>query len=326
MTKNSEINGKITKNEISLFKLLFFFISLFFCTNPFFSQDSIPIRKDLTEEKTLQFQEFFFKALSEKSIENYQKAIENLESCNQILENQVAVFFEFSKNYLFLNNTLLAKEYIERALQKEPKNTWMLKHLVSIYERDSNYQEAIKVQEKIVAIHPKERVSLVRIYFLNNKFKEALSLLNVLEVEGAITTELKLIREGLKKSKQPEFKEIKLTDVDGLKLQFKKDKSYKILEEILQKSEKNADTLLKYSNEGIALFPAQPFIYLQNGKALNQLKSFHKALLFLKNGLDFVIDKKMEAVFYAEIEKAYNGLGNKVEEKKYLQKATNLKS
>jgi len=82
MTKNSEINGKITKNEISLFKLLFFFISLFFCTNPFFSQDSIPIRKDLTEEKTLQFQEFFFKALSEKSIENYQKAIENLESCN----------------------------------------------------------------------------------------------------------------------------------------------------------------------------------------------------------------------------------------------------
>lgn len=326
MTKNSEINGKIAKNEISLFKLLLLIISLFFYTNYFFSQDSIPVKKDLTEEKTMQFQDFFFKALSEKSIENYQKAIENLESCNQILENQVAVFFEFSKNYFFLNNTLLAKEYIERALQKEPNNFWMLKHLVSIHERDSNFQEALKVQEKIVTINPKERESLVRLYFLNNQFKEALSLLDVLEAEGSISSDLKLLREGLKKSKQPEIKEVKLTDFDGLKLQFRTDKSYKILEEILQKSEKYADSLLKYSNEGIALFPAQPFIYLQNGKALNQLKEFKKAVLSLKSGLDFVIDEKMEAVFYTEIAKAYNGLGNTVEEKKYLQKATNLKS
>ena len=326
MTKNSEINVKITKNEISLFKFLLFFIFLFFCTNHLFSQDSIPEKKDLTEEKTMQFQEFFFKALSEKSIENYQKAIENLESCNQILENQVAVFFEFSKNYLFLNNTALAKEYIERALLKESKNLWMLKHLVSIHERDLNFSEALKIQEKIVAINPKQRESLVRLYFLNNQFKEVLSLLDVLEVEGSISSDLKLFRDRLKKSKQPEIKEVILTDFDGLKLQFKTDKSYKILEEILQKSETTPDSLLKYSNEGIALFPSQPFLYLQNGKALNHLKEFKKALLSLKSGLDFVIDEKMEAVFYDEIARAYNGLGNTVEEKKYLQKATNLKS
>ncbi|MGK0421082.1 MAG: tetratricopeptide (TPR) repeat protein, partial [Polaribacter sp.] len=111
---------------MSLFSLLFFLISF-----NSFTQDSIPEAKDFTEENELKFQKFFFEALSQKSIGNYQKAIENLESCNQIVPNDRTVFFEFSKNYLALNNTLLAKEYIQRALEKEVENIWMQKHLVA---------------------------------------------------------------------------------------------------------------------------------------------------------------------------------------------------
>ena len=75
MTKNSEINVKITKNEISLFKFLLFFIFLFFCTNHLFSQDSIPEKKDLTEEKTMQFQEFFFKACLKNQLKTIKKRL-----------------------------------------------------------------------------------------------------------------------------------------------------------------------------------------------------------------------------------------------------------
>ena len=60
---------------------------------PSYAQDSIALPKDLNEEKELKFQQYFFKALAEKSIRNFQKAIENLESCNQIIPNDVAVFF-----------------------------------------------------------------------------------------------------------------------------------------------------------------------------------------------------------------------------------------
>ena len=91
--------------KLALFSLFFILISL-----NSFSQDSIPEKKDLTEEAELKFQQYFFRALSQKSIGNFLKAIENLESCNQILEENSAVFFEFSKNYLSLNKTLLAKE------------------------------------------------------------------------------------------------------------------------------------------------------------------------------------------------------------------------
>jgi predicted Zn-dependent protease len=324
---NQKISTQLyfTKKNGKSLPFFLFFVLLFLTHFYTFSQDSIPDKKDLTEEKTLKFQEFFFKALSEKSIENYQKAIENLESCNQILENQVAVFFEFSKNYYALHNTALAKEYIQRALQNEPDNLWMLKHLVSIFEKESNFNEAVKTQEKIAATHPKEREYLVRLYFMNNQLKEALALLSKLEVEKGLSSELALFKNQLDNAKVPDVKEIKLEDLEGLILQFENDKSYKILEEILQKSEKKTDTLLLFSNQGITLFPEQPFVYLQHGKALNQQKEFQKALISLKNGLDFVIDESMEITFYTEIAKAYKGLGNTIEEKKYLQKATNLK-
>jgi tetratricopeptide (TPR) repeat protein len=338
-------NIKDTKErQFNYFKLaLFSFFISFFSIN-INAQDSIPEKEDLTEETELKFQQFFFQALSEKSIGNYQKAIENLESCNQILSNDIAVFFEFSKNYLLLNNTLLAKEYIERSLAQEPSNIWMLTHLVQIYIKDRDFEKAIDTQQKIVAINPKKREFLVRLFVYNNQIKEAFSLMNSLEKESALSSSLKRLRSNLESrndyvtkkelvDKEADEEDIEgenavkdseiSTDLNVLKDQFKTDKSYKILEEILTKSTNNQD-LLQFSEEGISLFPAQPFLYFVNGKVLNDTKNHKKALAILQSGIDFVIENEMEADFYLEIAKAFKGLGNNKEEMKYLQKAKKL--
>jgi predicted Zn-dependent protease len=215
---------------------------------------------------------------------------------------------------------------VQRALKNEPENFWMLKHLVAIFEKESNFSDAVKIQEKLVVSHPKEREFLVRLYFMNNQLKDALTLLTTLEKESGLTSEFNSLKNRLDNTKVPDEKEIKSNDLEDLKRQFENDKSYPILEQILQKLENNLEDLLKFSKEGISLFPEQPFVYLQYGKALNLQNEFQKALNSLKNGLDFVIDKKLEIAFYTEIAKAYKGLGNTIEEKKYLQKATNLKS
>jgi tetratricopeptide (TPR) repeat protein len=335
------------ERHFNYFKLAFFSFFIFLFSIDSIAQDSIPEKEDLTEETELKFQLFFFKALSEKSIGNYQKAIENLESCNQILSNDIAVFFEFSKNYLFLNNILLAKEYIERSLAKEPTNTWMLRHLMQIYLKDNKYAEAIKTQQKIVAINPKEREFLARLYVFNGQIKEAISLINTLEKENVLSSYLKKLRTNLESRKEYSIKKISVdvdleevdaveelnpvkeatsTDISVLKSQFKADKSYIILEAILKKSNDNQTDLLKFSEEGMALFPAQAYVYFVNGKVLNDTKNYKKALTILQSGIDFVIDDKMEAAFYLEIAKAYKGIGNDKEEMKYLQKAKNLKN
>ena len=300
--------------------LLFSFFFALFSINVN-SQDSIPIAKDLTEEKDLKFQQFFFKALSEKSIGNYQKAIENLESCNQILSDEVSVFFEFSKNYLQLNKSLLAKEYINRALNKEPNNFWMLKHLVKIHIVKRDYSDAIEIQKKVVAINSKEREFLLRLYLQNSNYDKAIKLMKVMESENALSTNFINLKKRLEKKTGEVITEDKTTKNTSFITQFKTNKSFTILKKILEDKNIKTETLLKYANEGISLFPAQPFIYLVKGKTLNYQKKYKKALLSLQNGIDFVIEDKMEANFYKEMAISYKGLGNFKEEKKFIEKS-----
>ncbi|TXD54220.1 MULTISPECIES: tetratricopeptide repeat protein [unclassified Polaribacter] len=320
-------NIKASKgSQFYFFKLTFFSFFIFLFSMQVNGQDSILEIEDLTEAADLKFQQFFFKALSQKSIGNYQKALENLENCNQLLTSNVAVFFEFSKNYLFLNNILLAKEYINRALEQDADNIWMLKHLVKIHQKDRNFKEAIIVQQKIITAEPKEKEFLVRLYLYDRQYKKAISLMNTLETENSLSSNLKRLKTSLEARKSDLVKEVKLTDISALEDRFSSDKSYQVLEQILKISDDKPAVLLKYSDEGISLFPAQPYVYLMKGKALNDLKDHKKALSVLQNGIDFVIEDIMEANFYQEMSRAYQGLGNRKDQNKYKLKAEKLKS
>jgi len=301
----------------SLFSLLFFLIS-----QKSYTQDSLSVATDFTEEKELKFQQFFFNALSQKSIGNYQKAIENLESCNQILPNNKSVFFEFSKNYLYLNNTLLAKEYINRAIIQDSKNIWMQKHLVKVFEKENNFFEAIKIQQKIIVLNPKENKNLVLFYLKNRDYKKALSFIKTLEEDNLLSSDLKKIKERLKKTNYSETQKVRVSK--DIYKRFETEKTYTVLKQILLATKDKPRLLLKYSKEGIALFPAQPFVYLINGSTLNVNRDFKKALEILQNGIDFVIEDAMEALFYKEMALAYKGLNNKVEERRYMEKYKKL--
>ena len=315
MQNRKEITLKFLKR--SLFSLLFFLISL-----KSYTQDSLSVAADFTEEKELKFQQFFFTALSQKSIGNYQKAIENLESCNQILPNNKSVFFEFSKNYLYLNNTLLAKEYINRAINQDSKNIWMQKHLVKVFEKENNFFEAIKIQQKIIVLNPKENKNLVLLYLKNKDYKKALSFIKTLEEDNLLSSDLKKIKERLEKTNYSETQKVKVSK--DIYKRFETEKTYPILKQILLETKEKPRLLLKYSKEGIALFPAQPFVYLINGSTLNVNREFKKALEILQNGIDFVIEDAMEALFYKEMALAYKGLNNKVEERRYMEKFRKL--
>tara|TARA_B100000768_G_scaffold176184_1_gene188583 strand:- start:158 stop:1132 length:975 start_codon:yes stop_codon:yes gene_type:complete len=299
---------------------LFSFFCVFFSIQTF-CQDSIPIAKDLAEENDLNFQQFFFKALSEKAIGNYQKAIENLENCNQILTKDAAVYFEFSKNYFYLNNMLVAEEYIDRALLIQPTNIWMLKHLVKIFLKEKNFSEAILIQKKIVSLNSNERVPLLEMYIQNKEDQNAISLMSIIEQENFLSARYKKIKHNFEQRKEPPVSLDKTLPTNSLESQFATNKSFSLLKKILEKNKENPLLLIKYSDEGILLFPAQPFVYLMQGKALNDQREYERALLCLKNGVDFVIADDMEIAFYKEIAISYRGLGNFKEENKYIDKS-----
>jgi predicted Zn-dependent protease len=216
---------------------------------------------------------------------------------------------------------LLAIEYINRGLLKEPNNIWMLKHLVQILLKDKYVSEAIIVQQKLVDIDLKERVFLLEIYLQKKDFKSAISLMNLMEQDNALSSKYKKLKKKIEKTTTTFVVAKKDSNVDVLKDEFKTNKSYVILKQILEAYIENPEILLEYSTEGIALFPAQPFVYLMKGKALNYMKKHKKALLILRNGLDFVIEDHIESYFYKEMALSYKGLGNRKEEEKFIEKA-----
>ena len=200
--KKSKEKREIKRSIKSVLVLCSMFFLLF--STHTFAQDSIAFPKDLNEEKELKFQHYFFIALSQKSIRNFQKAIDNLESCNQILPNDVAVFFEFSKNYYALNQIELSKEYIDRALEKDPQNSWMLEHLVAVLQRSNNYAKAIEIQLDLINQKPKNtnlKEGLVRLYLRNNQPEKALMTLNGIKNQNGSTASLQNLKKALENRK-----------------------------------------------------------------------------------------------------------------------------
>jgi tetratricopeptide (TPR) repeat protein len=306
------------------------FLGLLF--NPFcsFSQDSIPnakeIAKEIAEENNIKFQEYFFKSLSEKSIKNYQLAIENLEECNTISPNNKTIYFELSKNYLLLNKTSEATQYINKALLLEPTNTWILLHLVAIQKKERNYQEAIKTQLTIVQQKPKQRSELIWLYYLNSEYTKALSLIYMVEKETGLTTRLNQLKVKLELKNKPIALKVSKDSLTQLITDYEANKpSFSKLKKILTLAiNENTEVFYKYSSLAIDLYPAQPFAYLSRGKALQLQKKHQQAIDVLEIGIDFVIENSLlESQFYTTLVKAYTSINNP---KKVLEYKIKLKN
>ena len=75
----------------------FFSLTLLLCNINFLwaqEPEDIAVKPD-------EFQDSFYESLKQKGIENYDKAIEALEKCQQSQPENPIVFFELGKNYLF---------------------------------------------------------------------------------------------------------------------------------------------------------------------------------------------------------------------------------
>ena len=313
-----------------MIKRIGLFVCLVLLFNPFssLSQENADQSSNLSEEKEIKFQEYFFKSLSNKSIRNYQKAIQNLEVCDKLSPRNKTIYFEFSKNYLFLNQTLQARQFIEKALEQDSSNIWMLLHFVSILKKDRNYEEAIKVQLKIIELDPYYRESLIYLYHLNSQSDKALSLLYLLEQEKGLHQKLERLKEKLELSMKPVKLKNDDKDLDKLISYFNENKpSFSMLKQILEIAElNNSEILDNYSKLAVTLFPAQPFSYLSRAKFLSQQQQFDEAIAVLEIGLDFVIENPaLEVQFYSILAKVYSSLGNNKKVIEFENKIKKLK-
>ncbi len=159
--------------KIGIFIVLFF--GLFFMPQIVMSQEepNIAIIDD-------GFQDHFYEALKQKSIENYDKAILSLERCREIQPDNPVTYFELGKNYLAQKKYKEAYDNFEKVTQMDPKNRWAWVGMYDVCYETHDYNQAIVVVEKLVEFKEDYKEDLTSLYMNTQQFDKALELINEL--------------------------------------------------------------------------------------------------------------------------------------------------
>jgi tetratricopeptide (TPR) repeat protein len=310
---------------------LYSFILLVFCS--LYSNAQIDIS---AEDKDLAFQNYFFEALKQKAIQNYSKAVENLEKCYEIDSTNMAVEFELSKNFLLMKKYFEAEQFINKALQRDPKNEFLIQHKGLVFKDMGSLEQAIEIYKNLVDSNSKYSQYLVELYVQGKFYDQAELLIEEME-EKAITTRrtkaYKLFIQNRKITNQAEEKPAvssanKAMTIEELRVEFNKGKDFNILKQLLQREATSDlfELMEADSKLGIDYFPAQPWLYLMRAKALNALGKYNEAIDVLSIGIDFVIeDTNTEIEFYEKLSDNYNRIEDKANAEKYRLKAEQLR-
>jgi len=130
-----------------------------------------------------EYQEFFFEALKQKGIENYSRAVNALQKCLAIDSSKPIIYFELGKNYNQLKNYSAAEEALKKAIAMQPDNEWFLDELYDVYYKQDDIANAITTLKQLVKYHVDYKQDLATIYIKQERFDEALLLLNELDNE-----------------------------------------------------------------------------------------------------------------------------------------------
>lgn len=133
------------------------------------------------------FQECFFEALKQKSIENYEKAIASLEFCEKIQPENAVIFFEKGKNYIALEKYQMAVENLQKANRLEPNIEWVLVELMEAYFQNNQLDKAILIAQSLLQFHSKYYEDLANLYFASKEYDKLLALLDKLDSELGVS-------------------------------------------------------------------------------------------------------------------------------------------
>lgn len=129
---------------------------------------------------TDEFQDAFYESLTQKGIENYDRAITALEKCQKMQPQNPVVYFELGKNYLKLKDYKKAYDSYEKATQLDPNNRWYFEGMYDVSYQSHDYDKAIEILDKLVGFKKEYKENLVSLYMTTQQFDKALSLINEL--------------------------------------------------------------------------------------------------------------------------------------------------
>ena len=127
------------------------------------------------------FENNFYDALTQKAIENYDRAIVSLQKCLDKEPNNPVIYNELGKNYFSLKNYAEAQNAFQKAVDLNPKERWYWNGLYDVFYETKDYNNAIRIVTKLIEFNRDFQDDLVSLYMYTNQKDKALALLKDME-------------------------------------------------------------------------------------------------------------------------------------------------
>jgi tetratricopeptide (TPR) repeat protein len=289
--------------------IAFIIFLLFSFGNQLFAQQN-PEDIALVENKT---EDYFFEALAQRGIENYDKAIVAIQKCLEKEPKNPAFLYELGKNQLDAKDYVAAEITFKSAVEIDNKQRWYWNGLYDVYYETKNFDKAIGVVQKLIEFDPNMREDLVSLYMNTDQKEKALYLLKEMEASSHLTKTMEFYKLKLESSKEfaspkketlekgikehPKYEQ-NYIDLISLYLSFNQEEKAFEVARVLEKEIPNSDwahvSLVKFylaSNDGINASKSM-FKVLMNSKIDLKIKHrvFNEFLIFAVKNPTFFTD------------------------------------
>lgn len=271
------------------------------------------------EEYSDEFQEAFFTALQQKGIQNYDRAINALQTCLQLQPGQAVLHHELARVYYLDKKYSQGFTHALEAVQKEPENFWYVETFWK-YQSRKGAGNANRVANPLSATPDVFWANLSKLYLkmgILQQAEEAFDKLANRRQYASLEEDIAEMRMERKESvrvkeiPKPVQKEVveEANPLDVLK---------KRLRSLQQEGE--FDRLYEESGVASEAYPLQPDFYYYRGWALLKNGKTKEGLEILEESLAYLLEEGELSLFiYQALAEGYELLGD-ADKLKYYQK------
>ena len=218
------------------------------------------------EEKSnddFQYKSYYFTAIKQKSLENFEESIKYFEKCIRLDKEQASPYYEIAKIYLLNKELQESYNYSKQAYQIDKSNKWYAQFYADILFKTKNYYESAKIYKSLIKQDKENEdyyLELSKVYLYDNNLRLSIKTYNDLE-------KLKGVNHYTSTQKHKLYLELKdfnkaATELENLLIEFPYDTEiYEILSDCYILSgdfDKALEILIKLSE----LKPNSPSIHL----------------------------------------------------------------
>tara|TARA_B100001287_G_scaffold9241_1_gene7118 strand:+ start:2827 stop:4437 length:1611 start_codon:yes stop_codon:yes gene_type:complete len=136
------------------------------------------------EKDNYLYKNYFYSALKEKSLENYDQATRFFEKCIKLNKNQPQPYYEISQIYFFQSNFIESLKYSKNAYLLNKENKWYALFYAENLFTNKKFDESINVYKDLVKQEPENEkyyIELAICLIYNNELKAAIDTYNSIE-------------------------------------------------------------------------------------------------------------------------------------------------